>query len=244
MAANAEIQQARVDLAAAFRLAARLGLNEGICNHFSMRVPGTEDRFLINAYGLHWSEITASNLIVVDDSGDQIEGEGEVELTAITLHTGIHKAHAGATCVLHTHMPYATAIACLDKGRLEPLSLSGLRFYHSVGYDDDFDGPATEESEGERTAAKLGNKSILFMANHGVMVTGPTVARAFDDLYYLERACQVQVLAMSTGRPLRIVPDDVVRASRRQLDMLEMLANNHFTAMKRILDRDEPDYAS
>ena len=244
MASTKEIQQARVDLAAAFRLAARLGLNEGICNHFSLRVPGSEDRFLINAYGLHWSEITASNLIVVDDSGNQIEGEGEVELTAITLHTGIHKAHPQATCVLHTHMPYATALACLDNGRIEPLSLSGLRFYHSVGYDDDFEGPATAESEGERTAAKLGNKSILMMANHGVMVTGPSVARAFDDLYYLERACQVQVLAMSTGRPLRIVPDEVVRASRRQLDMLEMLATNHFTALKRTLDRDEPDYVN
>ena len=244
MASDRETQQARIDLAAAFRLAARLGLNEGICNHFSMRLPGTHDRFLINAYGLHWSEISASNLIVVNDEGAKIEGEGEVELTAITLHTGIHKANAGAACVLHTHMPHATALACLENGRLEPLSLSGLRFYHSVGYDDDFAGPATDEDEGARTAAKLGNKSILFMANHGVMVTGPSVARAFDDLYYLERACQVQVLAMSTGRPLRIVPDDVVQASRRQLDMLEMLATNHFTAMKRILDREEPDYAS
>jgi len=244
MASDAEIRQARVDLAAAFRLAARFGLNEGICNHFSLRVPGSEDHFLINAYGLHWSEITASNLMVVDDAGNKIDGEGEVELTAITLHTGIHKVHPGATCVLHTHMPYATAIACLEEGRLEPLSLSGLRFWHSVGYDDDFAGAATKQSEGERTAAKLGNKSILFMANHGVMVTGPTVARAFDDLYYLERACQVQVLAMSTGRPLRIVPETIANDSRRQLDMLEMLANNHFSALKRILDREAPDYVS
>ncbi len=244
MATNAEIHQARVDLAAAFRLAARLWLNEGICNHFSLRLPGSADRFLINAYGLHWSEITASNLLTVDDAGNQIEGDGKVELTAITLHTAIHRAHPQAACVLHTHMPYATALACLENGRLEPLSLSGLRFYHSVGYDDDFAGPATQESEGDRSAAKLGNKSILFMANHGVMVTGPTVARAFDDLYYLERACQVQVLAMSTGRPLRLVPEDVARASRRELDMLEMLANNHFTAMKRILDREEPDYVN
>ena len=125
MASDRETQQARIDLAAAFRLAARLGLNEGICNHFSMRLPGTHDRFLINAYGLHWSEISASNLIVVNDEGAKIEGEGEVELTAITLHTGIHKANAGAACVLHTHMPHATALACLENGRLEPLSLSG-----------------------------------------------------------------------------------------------------------------------
>ena len=244
MTAEDAILSARVDLAAAFRLAARLELNEGICNHFSLRVPGAEDRFLINAYGLHWSEITASSLITVDDAGNKLEGEGEVELTAITLHTGIHVAHPQAACVLHTHMPYATAIACLENGRLEPLSLSGLRFYDLVAYDDDFEGAATAAEEGARTASKLGNKSILFMANHGVMVTAPTVARAFDDLYYLERACQVQVLALSTGRPLRRVPDEIATKSRGQIDRMETLANNHFAAMKRILDREEPDYAN
>ena len=244
MTDEAAIHSARVDLAAAFRLAARLGLSEGICNHFSLRVPGAEDRFLINAYGLHWSEITASSLIVADDAGNKVEGEGEGELTAITLHTGIHMAHPQATCVLHTHMPYATTIACLENGRLEPLSLSGLRFYDSVAYDDDFEGAATAAEEGARTASKLGNKSILLMANHGVMVTAPTVARAFDDLYYLERACQVQVLALSTGRPPRRVPAAIATKSRRQLDRIEMLADNHFAAMKRILDREEPDYAN
>ena len=106
------------------------------------------------------------------------------------------------------------------------------------------EGAATAAEEGARTASKLGNKSILFMANHGVMVTAPTVARAFDDLYYLERACQVQVLALSTGRPLRRVPDEIATKSRGQIDRMETLANNHFAAMKRILDREEPDYAN
>ena len=127
-------QAARVDLAAAFRLAVRLDLHEGVCNHFSFMVDG--ERFLLNRYGLHWSEVTASNLIALNARGDILEGEGEVEKTAFYIHSRIHLAHPRAACVLHTHMPHATAITLLEGGRLEMAEQNALRFHDDIAYDD------------------------------------------------------------------------------------------------------------
>jgi len=239
---TAAVRQARVDLAAAFRLAVRFGLHEGICNHFTLRVPGTVDQYFLNPFGLHWSEVTASNLMIVDDDGNRVAGEGEIERTAMVLHGGIHRAHARAACVLHTHMPYATALTCLEGERLEPITIAGLRFLNQVAYDDDFAGVALDLAEGERVAGKLGERSVLMMANHGVMVTGPTVATAFDRLYFLERAAESQVLARSTGRALRRIRQDVLSVAEEQFKGLDWLAERHFEALKRVLDREEPDY--
>ncbi len=202
-------QQARTDLAAALRLAARLGLHEGICNHFSYAVPGGEDRFLLNPFGLHWSEIRAGDLLVVEASGKVLEGGGEAELSAICIHAPLHRRHPRGRCVLHTHMPYATALTAIEDGRLEPVIQNALRFYGDVAYDRDYGGLAQDVDAGERIARAMGDKRVLFMANHGIIVVGDSVAAAFDDLYFLERACQTQVLAMSTGQPLKRISDNL-----------------------------------
>lgn len=238
-----DIRQARVDLAAALRLAVRFGLHEGICNHFSFAVPGTTDQFLINPQGLHWSEVRASNLVLLDNEGEVIAGERAPEPTAFYIHWRIHRALAHARCVLHTHMPYATALTTLADGQLEPISQTALQFHERIAYDDQYNGLAADAAEGDRMMAALGNRSILFLANHGVIVTGPTVAHAFNDLYYLERACQLQVLALSTGRPLRRIPDAVIEKTAHQMAEshdTQILA--HFAALARLLDKEEPDY--
>lgn len=240
------IQQARVDLAAALRLAARFGLSEGIDNHFTFAVPGADDRFLLHPYGLHWSEVTASDLLVVDQEGRVLEGEGEVEVSAFAIHAPIHQRHPGARCVLHTHMPYATALAAVEEGRLEPVNQNSLRFHGDVAYDDDYNGLAGEVEEGERMVQVLGDKRILFLANHGVLVVGETVAGAFDDLYFLERACQLQILAMSTGRPLKKLSENMAAHTSAGFKRNEgaPYGQVHFAALKRILDREDASYAA
>lgn len=237
-------RQTRVDLAAALRFAQRLGFSEGICNHFSAAVPGREGLFLLNPQGLHWSEIKAGDLIVVDSDGNLVEGRYKAEPTAFYIHSRVHRARPDAHCVLHTHMPYATALCCVEGGRLEWCSQNALRFYGRTAYDSEYNGAALDESEGDRIAAALqGRNSILFMAHHGVIVTAKTIGQAFDDLYYLERACMNQVLAQSTGLPLRIVPQSVCERFMEQMEEVPEQAELHFEAIKRILDRESPEYA-
>jgi ribulose-5-phosphate 4-epimerase/fuculose-1-phosphate aldolase len=238
-----EVRQARIDLAAAFRLAVTHGFHEGVCNHFSLVVPGTTDRFLLNAYGNHFSEVTASNLVMVDTEGNLVEGEGIVEKTAFYIHSRIHRSIPNAQCVLHTHMPYATALSMLRDGGLEPASQNALRYYGKIAYDDEYNGLALDESEGDRIAKAMDGKPVLFLGNHGVIVTGASVAEAFDDLYYLERACEVQVIAMSTGRPLRYIPHEIAHKTMLQLEGERGNAYYHFNALKRMLDRTQPEYA-
>ncbi|MEX0611195.1 MAG: aldolase, partial [Pirellulales bacterium] len=185
--------EARRDLAAILRWSCRLGLSEGICNHYSFALG--DDRFLVNPFGYHWSELKASQMLLVNHEGVVLDGEGKVESTAIFIHSQIHRGVPHAQCVLHTHMPFATAVAALERGRLEMASQNALRFYDDIAYDDDYQGLALDAAEGIRMCGKLGGKHVLFLANHGVIVVGGSIAVAFDDLYYLERACEVQVLA-------------------------------------------------
>lgn len=239
------VWQARVDMAAALRLAVRFGLNEGIANHFSFALPGDDERFLVNPHGVHWSQIQARDILVVDRHGHVHEGEGEAERTAVCIHGQVHLRHPRARCVLHTHMPHATALTAIEDGRLEPISQTALMFHGDVAYDDSYGGLATSEEEGDRIAEALGDKRILFLANHGVIVVGNTIAGAFNDLYYLERACQLQVLAMSTGRPLKHIGANVAAStfdpSRREE---QIYGDTHFAALKRVLDAEEPSYAA
>lgn len=236
------IQQARIDLAAAYRLAVWFELNEGIDNHFTLMVPGRDDRFLLNAFGLHWSEVTASNLIAVDMDGRVVEGQGEAEATAAFIHARLHRHHPQATCILHTHMPFAAALCSVVDGVVEPSSINALRFNADVAYDPHYNGEALSTAEGDRMAALLGDKHILFLANHGVIVVAPSVAEAFDNLYFLERTCMVQVLAHATGRPLRRVARHLSRGRFGTNPEAVRYANLHFTALKRLLDKREPDY--
>jgi ribulose-5-phosphate 4-epimerase/fuculose-1-phosphate aldolase len=236
-------RQARIDLAAAFRLAVRMDLHEGVCNHVTLMLPDGQ-RFLLNAYGLHWGEVCASNLLALDAHGSVIEGEGEAEKTAFYIHSRIHLANPNAACVLHTHMPYATALTLTEPGRLEMVEQNALRFADDIAYDDTYNGLVVDDAEGDRLARVLGGKRVLFLANHGVIVVGPTVAEAYDLLYYLERACRLQVLARSTGLPFRKVRPEVVRETYRLiLADTPKYAGAHFNALKRMLDREDPGYA-
>ena len=240
----------RIDLAAALRWAARMGLNEGVDNHFSLAVADEDgqirgNRFLINPYGWHWSEITASCLVLCDDQGNVLEGNNYVEDTAFFIHSRIHIKAPNATCVLHTHMPHATALTLLKEGRLEMCEQNALAFYNRVAYDDEYGGLALDCDEGDRIASKLGTASVLFMASHGVTVIGPSVRDAFNDLYYLERACQFQILARSTGQALRKLSDNAIKKTAAQLvDEMPKVAERHFTALKRMLEKQEPEFAS
>ncbi len=245
---NSNLKQHRIDLACALRWAARLNLHEGVDNHFSVAVPDNDgvmrgNRFLINPYGWHWSEITASSLVLCDDEGNVLEGKNFVEDTAFYIHSRIHLGAPHATCVLHTHMPYATSITLIEGGRLEMIEQNALLFDGRIAYDDQYEGLALDEDEGNRLSRKIGNNSILFMASHGVVVAGPTIADAFNDLYYLERAAMFQVLARSQGGKLRNISDRVREATRQQVSKeAPKIAERHFSALRRVLDNTEPGY--
>jgi ribulose-5-phosphate 4-epimerase/fuculose-1-phosphate aldolase len=240
------IKQARTDLAAAYRSAVLLGFNEGIDNHFSLLLPGRNDLMLLNPYPLHWSEITASNLLIVDFDGNLIDGSYEVEPTAFHIHAPLHRANQEEfRCILHTHMPYATALACQQNGRLEMVHQNSTRFADQVAYLDTYDGLILDTEAGEHLARVMGNKPILFMANHGVITAGRTVAAAFDRLYFLERACQLQILAGSGENPRRLISPRVTARLVEQRTTAETLAAERlFAAFKRRLDREEPGYKS
>ena len=246
---NTAAWQARVDLAAAHRLADRQGFSEGIFNHFTLAVPGTNDRYLQIPFGLHWSEVTASCLMEVGYDGSLLSGAGDIERSAFCIHAPIHRMIPSAACVLHTHMPFASALTRLDEPRIEAIGQTEIGFLDCVAYDDEYSGLALDAAEGERLAAVLGPKNkVLFMANHGVLVAGETVAEAYDRLYYLERACQVQLYAMWTGRTLKQVPSAVVEHTLRQYAVPSAYrgkpaCEHHFAALKRLLDRREPDYS-
>lgn len=236
-------RQGRIDLAAALRWAARLGYHESIANHFTLAVSDDGRQFLVNPWGLHFSEIRASDLLLVDAQGRVHAGNGKPERSAICIHAPMHARLPHARCVLHTHMPYATVLTTIEGGRLEMLHQSSARFYGQIAYDDTFNSMALTDEEGDRICRALGNKNVLFMANHGVTVVGRTVAEAFDALYYLERACTHQVLAMSTGRALKPMSDVAARQTAEEWAQGGWSAAEHFAALKRMLDREEPDYA-
>jgi ribulose-5-phosphate 4-epimerase/fuculose-1-phosphate aldolase len=241
-------RQAKIDLAACHRLAVKYGLHEGIDNHLTMLVPGHADRFYLAPFGLHWSEVRASDFREIDFNGNLVRGSGAVEDTAFFIHLPVHRLAPQGRVVLHTHMPYATALSMLENPRLEMALQTALGFYEEIAYEAHYKGLAFDQAEGERLARALGSKSVLIMANHGVLVVGNSMPQAFERLYFLERAAQAQILALSTGRPLRLVPDAVVRATAKQFQTGAAVGGEdraalHFAALKRMLDRTEADYA-
>ncbi len=235
--------EARVDLAAAFRLANRLGWNEGIANHFSMIVPGATDRFLLNPRELHFGEITASNLIVVDAKGNKLAGEGQVRLVAFQLHGRLHQALPQAKCILHAHPPYATAIACVKGGRLGAAHGIAMGLHKLICYDDEMNGPVND-AEADRLIRIVGqDKRVIFHAMHGLTTLGETVADAYDRLYFTERMAQYTVLARQMGQPLHeLTPAALAAAGSRDPGLEPSGQVVHFRAMLRVLDREEPDY--
>ena len=239
------IVQARIQLAAAHRMAVLHELEEGIDNHFTMTVPGRDGQYFILPYGLHWSEARASDLIVFDESGRVLEGQGELELSAQCIHAPIHRI-TGAKVVLHTHQTWSIALNMLKDNRLLPASQTAAFFHGQIAYDDDYTGLAATLEEGERLAAAMGTKPIVFMKNHGVLVTGDTVAQAYRRLYRLERVCRNQILALSTGRPIEVLSDEIVaRVQTPSADDRHPRAERerlYFEAMMRVVDRELPGY--
>ena len=237
--------QVRIDLAAAFRWAARLGFHEGIANHFSAMVSDDGRRFLVNPRWRHFSRIRASNLLLVDaDDPGTMERPDAPDPTAWYIHGALHHELPQARCILHTHMPYATTLTTLEDPEIKPIDQNTARFYNRVAYDMHYGGIADTATEGERLAASLGNRSIMMMGQHGVLVAGKSVAHAFDLLYYLERACRNLVLAYSTGQPLNVMSHELAEATARDWEDYPDAAEAHFEEMKRVLDAKDPSYAN
>ena len=240
------IRQAKIHLAAALRLAVHDGFDEGIDNHFTVCVPGREDQYMVLPFGLHWSEARASDIMIFNEAGKTLEGNGVVELSAQSIHAPVHRI-TGAKVVLHTHQPWALALNMLEDNRLIPATQTAAFFDGKIAYDDTYTGLAATLNEGERLAGLMENKSVMFLKNHGVITVGDTVAQAYRLLYKLERACKTQVLAMSTGKPIHVLEQAVIdkvrtpsvddRHPRSERERL------YFEAMMRVIDRVNPGYA-
>ena len=213
------VARLRADLAVALRAAAHHGLAEGVCNHFSMELPDGSGRFLLNPRGLLWSEVRAEDIVMVDAHGERLAGRHGIEPTAMFIHGAIHRIGRHA-CVLHTHMPYATALTLTTDRRLDTaLSQNAMRFHGRVAVDAHYNGLALDVAEGERIARAMQGADVAFLGNHGVVVCGTRIDHAYDDLYYLERACIVQVLAAATGRAaVPVDPALAQRVGRQTLD--------------------------
>jgi ribulose-5-phosphate 4-epimerase/fuculose-1-phosphate aldolase len=235
--------QARIDLAAAFRWAARWDMHESIANHFSVAVSSDGRQFLLNPQGSHFSRIQASDLLLLNSSSDE-QAANAPDPTAWHLHSVLHQKVPHARCILHTHMPYATSLCCLQDFEFLMLDQNACRFHQRIAYDRDYAGMALDPSEGARVAGLMqGGKNVLFMGNHGVLVIGPTVAQALDTLYYLEKAAKLQVLALSTGKALALIPEPLAALACAQWnDYPTAFSELHFKALKNILDLEEMDY--
>jgi ribulose-5-phosphate 4-epimerase/fuculose-1-phosphate aldolase len=232
---SASVHRLRADLAVALRAAAFHGLAEGVCNHFSVELPDDSGRFLLNPRGLLWHEVGTDDIVMIDVQGNKLAGRHAIEPTAMFIHAAIHRI-ARKACVLHTHMPNATALTLtVDRALDTTLSQTAMRFHGRIAIDANYNGLALDNSEGERIARAMQGADVVFLGNHGVVVCGARIDHAYDDLYYLERACGVQILAQSTGRPL--APASPAMAQRVcEQGMGELLqAELFFEALRRTL---------
>jgi ribulose-5-phosphate 4-epimerase/fuculose-1-phosphate aldolase len=229
------VRQLRDDLALALRAAAHHGLGEGVCNHFSAELPDGSGRFLLNPRGLLWSEVQADDVVLVDAHGERLAGARDVEPTAMFIHAAVHRI-AGKACVLHTHMPFATALTLTEDRALDTtLSQNAMRFHGRIAIDADYNGLALDSSEGERIARAMNGADVAFLGNHGVIVCGERIDYAYDDLYYLERACMHQVLAQQSGRPLKPVSAELAAKVGAQCCGERLQSELFFEALRRTL---------
>ena len=232
----------RVDLACAFRWTARWDMHEQVANHFSLAVSEDGSRFLMNPPGRHFSRIRASELILCDANDDStLDGPNPPDPTAWALHGSVHRLCPQARCVLHVHSKYATVLASLEDSRILPIDQNTARFFNRTVVDDCFGGMALGD-EGARCASVLGDKRIMIMGNHGIMITAASVAQAVDDLYYLERACETLITAYMTGKPLRVLSDEIAEKTAREWETYPNAGTNFWRELRGILDEEEPDY--
>ena len=235
----------RINLAAAFRMAARLNLHESVANHFSYAISADGNRFLINPFGRHFSTLRASEMLLLDAHDEtSIDAANRPDPTAWAIHSAMHRNAPQARCVLHVHSKYATVLASIEAEGLPPIDQNTMRYFKRVSIDTGFGGMGLGD-EAERLSTTLGDNTILLMGNHGVMAVGETIGKAFDDLYYFERACETYITALMTGKPLRIVSDEIAeRTAQQWQDYIHRvgLGEAFLKEIRVILDREEPDY--
>ena len=237
--------QMRVDLAAMFRLAAHFDWHEAVANHFSLAVSADGKRFLMNPRWQHFATIRASELLLLDANDKSTMNHPDApDLTAWSLHGRLHAALPQARCIIHLHPPYATAIASLADPEIKPIDQNTSRFFNRVAVDMTYGGMANTDAEGDRIARLMGNKSIMMMGNHGVLICAATVAEAFDLTYYLERSCRNLVLAYQTGQKLHQMSDIVAEKTAQEWEADRDQFHAHFAAMKEMLDTRDNSYTS
>jgi ribulose-5-phosphate 4-epimerase/fuculose-1-phosphate aldolase len=236
--------EVRRDLAACFRWFARLGMHESIANHLSVAASDDGAQFLINPRNRHFARIRAGDLLLLDAQDPAAPDRPDApDPTAWHLHARLHARLPQARCVMHLHSRYATALGALADSTLYPIDMNTARFFGRVAIDSGFAGMALSDGEGDRVAGLLGDgKTVLLLANHGVLAVGPSVAEAFDELYYFERAAETLMLCYATGRTLRILPDAVASLTERQWRGYHGFAADHLKNVRAILDAEEPDY--
>ncbi|MFY9618500.1 MAG: class II aldolase/adducin family protein [Pyrinomonadaceae bacterium] len=235
--------QARVDLAAAYRLVALYGWDDLIFTHISARVPGPEHHFLLNAYGMMFDEVTASSLVKVDPSGNKVlESPHFINPAGFTIHSAVHAAREDALCVMHLHTDYGIAVSAQKDGLL-PISQQSMFPLASLAYHD-YEGLALNEEEKPRLVSDLGDKNYMILRNHGLLTIGKTAAEGFLLMYILERACRIQILAQSGGVELHRVAEPIIDLTAKQMSAVTVGQGAELTwpGLLRKLDRIDPTY--
>jgi ribulose-5-phosphate 4-epimerase/fuculose-1-phosphate aldolase len=234
-------REARIQLAACYRAFAQLGWVEMIFNHITLRVPGAGKHFLINPFGLHYSEITASSLLLIDIEGNPVrEAKYPVNRAGFVIHSAIHAAIADAHCVMHTHTTTGMAVACLSEG-LSPTNFYAAQLHGGVAYHD-FEGITVEEGERKRLVASIGAKRAVILRNHGLLAWGPSLPEAFMTLWTLQRACDVQIAASAAGSLNPIRSDVFAQTVRESGPGEKRTCEDVFAAMLRLVDAKDPSY--
>lgn len=235
-AVSRDERELRIELAACYRLVEKFGMADLIYTHISMRVPGDRPMFLLNPHGKLFDQITASSLVKVDLAGNIVgDSPYDVNRAGVAIHGAILEVRPDVNCVLHTHTPYAIALSAID-AELLPISQWAMRFHGRIGYHD-YGRAATDPSERSRLAEDMGNNWAMILRNHGVLATGKTAGEAFASAYYLEKSAQVQLAAMSTGRPLVIPPENLYEGAH-----FPGLDERSWPALLEMLDAEDPSY--
>lgn len=242
LACTDEQWNTRVDLAACYRVADHFGFSDIIWNHITAKLPDSR-HFLINRLGLRYDEVTASNLVTVDLSGNVVDdgavSEGEVNVTGFVIHGAVHAARDDVRCIAHSHSQAGMAVSALRDG-LVPMTIDAMPFYNRVAYHE-FEGLSDDAAECERIAASLGDKKVMILRNHGLLTCGETVGEAFMLMYYLERACQVQMQVYASGQATELPTPEICERAAQQL-LREPLGLHEWPALKRLVEKQSPDY--
>ncbi|MCE9897485.1 class II aldolase and adducin N-terminal domain-containing protein [Raoultella terrigena] len=233
-------EQTRIDLAATLRIVAHLGMHEAVANHFSAALSADGKTFLLNPKWRHFSRIRASDLLLLNADDEENAHRADVDVTAWAIHGQIHQRLPQARAVLHLHPVYATSVACLEQPQILPIDQNTARYFQRVAVDTLYGGMADTVAEGARLAGLLADKRRLLMGNHGVLVTARSIGEAFDDIWTLERACQILVTAWSTGRPLKVLSDEVAEKTAADWEKISDFSRQHFEEMKQLMIDADP----